>query len=219
VGSPVKSRRYVSPRREAQAAETRRLILDAARRLFEEGGYAATAVPSIAAAAGVAVKTVYLALESKAGLLRAVWEARLGGEEEATPVLQRRWMRELTDEAHPAAKLQLLAAQSRRVKTATGLLLEVIRTAAATDPEIATLWEDIQAKLLRGQRTVVDQLDALDALRPSLEAGEAADILWTLNHPSVWHLLVRERRWSPARYERWLHESFCLQLLGTAPHR
>jgi AcrR family transcriptional regulator len=219
VGSPVKSRRYVSPRREAQAAETRRLIIDAARRLFEDGGYAATAVPSIAAAAGVAVKTVYLAFESKAGLLRAVWEARLGGEEEATPVLRRRWMRELTDEAHPAEKLRLLAAQSRRVKTATGPLLEVIRTAAATDSEIATLWRDIQAKLLRVQRSVVDQLDALDALRPSLGADEAADVLWTLNHPSVWHLLVRERRWSPARYERWLHESFCLQLLGTSPHR
>jgi AcrR family transcriptional regulator len=192
------------------------VIIDAARRLFEDGGYAATAVPSIAAAAGVAVKTVYLAFESKSGLLRAVWEARLGGEEEATPVLQRRWMLELTDEAHPAEKLRLLAAQSRRVKTATGPLLEVIRTAAATDPEIATLWGDIQAKLLRVQRAVVDQLDAL---RPSLEAAEAADILWTLNHPSVWHLLVRERGWSPARYERWLHESFCLQLLGTAHHR
>ncbi len=193
------------------------MILDAARRLFEDGGYAATAVPSIAAAAGVAVKTVYLAFESKAGLLRAVWETRLGGDEEATPVLQRRWMRELTDEARPVEKLRLLAAQSRRVKTATGALLEVIRTAAATDPEIAALWEEIEAKLLRVQRAVVDQLDAVGALRPALEVGEAADVLWTLNHPSVWHLLVRERRWSPARYEQWFHESCCLQLLGTAP--
>ena len=194
------------------------MILDAARRLFEDGGYAATAVPSVAAAAGVAVKTVYLAFESKAGLLRAVWEARLGGDEEATPALQRRWMQQLTDEPRPAEKLRLLAAQSGRMKGATGPLLEVIRTAAATDPEIATLWADIQAKLLRVQRAVIDQLDALDALRPPLEAGEAADILWTLNHPSVWHLLVRERRWSSARYERWLHESFCLQLLGAGPH-
>jgi AcrR family transcriptional regulator len=193
------------------------VILDAARRLFEDGGYAATAVPSIAAAAGVAVKTVYLAFESKAGLLRAVWEARLGGDEEATPVLQRRWMRELTDETRPVEKLRLLAAQSRRVKTATGALLEVIRTAAATDPEIAALWEEIQAKLLRVQRAVVDQLDAVGALRPALEVEDAADVLWTLNHPSVWHLLVRERRWSPARYEQWFHESCCLQLLGTAP--
>jgi AcrR family transcriptional regulator len=193
------------------------VILDAARRLFEDGGYAATAVPSIAGAAGVSVKTVYLAFESKAGLLRAVWEARLGGDEEATPVLQRRWMRELTDETRPVEKLRLLAAQSRRVKTATGALLEVIRSAAATDPEIAALWEEIQAKLLRVQRAVVDQLDAVGALRSALEADEAADVLWTLNHPSVWHLLVRERRWSPARYEQWFHESCCLQLLGTAP--
>ncbi len=195
------------------------MILDAARQLFEDGGYAATAVPSVAAAAGVAVKTVYLAFESKAGLLRAVWEARLGGEEEATPVLQRRWMRELTDEAGPAEKLRLLAAQSARVKGATGPLLEVIRAAAATDPEIATLWADIQAKLLRVQRAVADQLHALDALRPPREPAEASDILWTLNHPSVWYLLVRERRWSSARYERWLHESFYLQLLGIAPSR
>jgi AcrR family transcriptional regulator len=211
---PVKSRRYVSPRREAQAAETRRVIIDAARRLFEEGGYAATAVPSIAAEAGVAVKTVYLAFESKAGLLRAVWEARLGGDEEAVPVLRRRWMRELTDEPDPVGKLRLLAAQSRRVKTTTGRLLEAIRTAAATDPEVAPLWQDIETKLLRVQRAVVDQLDALGALRPSLEAREAADILWTLNHPTVWHLLVRERHWSSARYEQWLSEAFHLHLLG-----
>jgi AcrR family transcriptional regulator len=195
------------------------MIVDAARRLFEDGGYAATAVPAIAAEAGVAVKTVYLAFETKAGLLRAVWEARLGGEEEAIPVLERRWMRELTAEPDPVGKLRLLAAQSRRVKTATGRLLETIRTAAATDPDVAGLWHDIEAKLLRVQRAVVDQLDALDALRPSLDADEATDILWTLNHPTVWHLLVRERDWPPTRYEQWLSEAFCQHLLGSTPHR
>jgi AcrR family transcriptional regulator len=219
VPDPVKVRRYVSPRREAQAAETRRLVLDAARRLFEDGGYSATTVPAVAAAAGVAVKTVYLSFESKSGLLRAVWEARLGGQEESTPVLRRRWFRELTGEVEPAGKLRLLAAQSRRVKTATGPLLEVVRSAAATDPEVAALWDDVQAKLLSVQRAVVDQLVALDALRPALGAAEAADLLWTLNHPSVWHLLVRERGWAPEHYERWLHESACLQLLGVDPPR
>jgi hypothetical protein len=52
---------------------------------------------------------------------------------------------------------------------------------------------------LRVQRAVVDELDALDALRPSLDARESTDILWTLNHPTVWHLLVRERDWPPPR--------------------
>jgi AcrR family transcriptional regulator len=215
VVSDVKSRSYDSPRRRAQAAETRRAILDAARRRFEEGGYASTSVPSIAAEANVALKTVYLIFETKAGLLRAVWEARLGGEEEATPVLQRSWFREVRAEADPVRKLGLVAAQARRVKASSGVLLDVIRTAAGSDPEIATLWSDIEAKLLRVQRAIVDQLDETTSLARGLTRREATDVLWTLNHPTVWQLLVPERRWSSSRYETWLHGAFCLHLLGT----
>jgi AcrR family transcriptional regulator len=215
VASDVKGRSYDSPRRRAQAAETRRAILDAARRLFEEGGYASTPVPSIAAEANVALKTVYLAFETKAGLLRAVWDARLGGEEEAMPVLDRSWFREVTAEADPARKLRLVAAQSRRVKTSSGRLLEVIRTAAVTDPEIATLWRDIEAKLLGVQRAIVNQLGDAKSVARGLTRREATDVMWTLNHPTVWHLLVRERSWSPRRYETWLYDAFCLHLLGS----
>ena len=215
MASDVKTRSYDSPRRRAQAAETRRAILDAARRLFEEGGYASTPVPSIAAEANVALKTVYLIFETKAGLLHAVWEARLAGEEEAIPVLERSWFRDVTAEPDPVRKLGLVAAQSRRVKTSSGALLEVIRTAAVSDPEIATLWSDIQAKLLRVQRAIVDQLDGTKSLARGLTRREATDVLWTLNHPTMWQLLVRERRWAPTRYETWLHEAFCLHLLGT----
>jgi AcrR family transcriptional regulator len=214
MASDVKSRSYVSPRRRAQAAETRRAILDAARRLFEKGGYASTPVPSIAAEANVALKTVYLAFETKARLIRAVWEARLGSEEEAVPVLERSWFREVTAETDPVRKLRLVAAQSRRVKSSSGALLEVIRTAAVTDPEIAALWSDIEAKLLFVQQAIVAQLDETNSLAPGLTTRHATDVLWTLNHPTVWHLLARERRWSPTRYETWLHDAFCLHLLG-----
>jgi AcrR family transcriptional regulator len=213
MASDLKSRSYVSPRRQAQAAETRHAILKAARHLFEEAGYASTSVPSIAATANVAVKTVYLAYETKARLLRAVWEARFGGDEEAIPVAERSWFREITAEPDPIRKLRLLAAQSRRVTTGSGVLLEVIRTAAATDPGIAILWRDIEAKLLRVQRAVVAQLDETKSLVAGLTPRQAADTLWTLNHPTVWHLLVRERHWSPTRYETWLHDAFCLHLL------
>lgn len=51
-------RRYDSPRRREQAEATRRDILEAARRLFEAHGYAATTMAAIAAEAGVALKTV-----------------------------------------------------------------------------------------------------------------------------------------------------------------
>ena len=72
MDEPVK-RRYDSTRRRAQAEATRRDILDAAQRLFEARGYAATTMDAVAAEAGVALKTVYVAFETKAGLLRALW--------------------------------------------------------------------------------------------------------------------------------------------------
>jgi AcrR family transcriptional regulator len=65
----VKTRSYNSSRRREQAAATRRDILGAAQRLFERQGYAATTMAAIAAEAGVALKTVYLAFETKSGVL------------------------------------------------------------------------------------------------------------------------------------------------------
>ena len=51
---PVKgTRRYNSPRRREQAAETRRQILASAQALFERGGFAGTSMAAIASAAGV----------------------------------------------------------------------------------------------------------------------------------------------------------------------
>ena len=79
---PVKpTRRYDSPRRREQAASTRLEILEAARRLFERDGYAATTMATIAAEARVALKTVYVAFETKSGVLRALWNLTLRGED------------------------------------------------------------------------------------------------------------------------------------------
>lgn len=213
AGTVKRTRSYDSPRRREQAAATRRAILEAAQQLFERDGYAATSVPAIAAEAGVALKTVYVAFENKANLLNALWEARLAEGEEATPVRQRAWYRRLVAEPDAEGKLSILAAQARDVKTRSGALLDVIRNAAGADPEIATLWSRIQMKLLDVQRSVVEQLKEQDALARGLDVGTATDILWTLNHPTVWHLLVRERGWTGEQYERWLCEAFCSQLL------
>jgi AcrR family transcriptional regulator len=207
------TRSYDSPRRREQAAATRQAILDAAQRLFERDGYAATSVPAIAAEARVALKTVYVVFETKANLLNALWEARLGRGEEAIPVLEREWYRRVLAEPSPEGKLRILAAQAREVKARSGALLEAIRNASTADPEIAALWNRIQTKLLDVQRSVVEQLVEQDALASRLDPATATDVLWTLNHPTVWHLLVRERGWSAEEYERWLGDAFCSQLL------
>jgi hypothetical protein len=51
-------------------------------------------------------------------------------------------------------------------------------------------------------------------LRSGLSVRRATDILWTLNHPDVYQLLVGSRGWSPEQYEKWLGGAFCSQLLG-----
>jgi AcrR family transcriptional regulator len=210
---PVKPRRYDSPRRREQAAATRRDILEAAERLFAAQGYAATTMAAIAREAGVALKTVYVAFETKSGVLRALWHLRLRGDEADVAVPDRDWYREMLDEPDPERKLRLNARNSRIVKERAGALLGVIRDAAPLDPEIAALWGRIQEEFYGVQRRVVETLHATGALRPGLGVAAAADVLWTLNHPDVWLLLVRDRGWTADAFERWFGDATCTQLL------
>ena len=42
-----------------------------------------------------------------------------------------------------------------------------------------------------------------DGLRDGLNEDDAADILYSLGSPETYRLLVVDRDWSPARFERW----------------
>jgi AcrR family transcriptional regulator len=207
-------RRYDSPLRREQAAATRREILAAAQRLFEKHGYAATSMAAIANEAGVAPKTVYLAFETKSGLLRALWHLLLRGDRDEVPVPQQPWFRELIEEPDPERQLRLNARNSRMVKTRAAALMEVIRGAAEVDPDAAALWRRIMSDFYDINRTIAASLAEKKALRPELDVGRATDLLWSLNHPGLWWLLVGDRGWTPEQYEEWLADLFRSQLLG-----
>jgi AcrR family transcriptional regulator len=216
----VKGRRsYNSPRRREQAAVTRRKILEAAQRLLERDGYAATSMAAIASDAGVSLKTVYLAFETKRGVLLALWHLLLRGDEEPIPVGERPWFRAVLDEPDPERQLRLNVRNAKMVRARIGPLLEVVRSAAAGDPEIDELWNRIQAEFYDNQRSIVEILDRKNALRPGLDVARATDILWTLNHPNLYRLLVNDRGWTPAEHEQWLGDLLCSQLLRRRPRQ
>src|SRR4051812_30912771 len=124
MAEPVKpTRRYDSARRRAQAEATRNDILDAAQRLFEELGYAATTMQAIAAEAGVALKTVYVAFETKSGLLRALWNHRLRAGRDDTPVAEQPWYRAVLEEPDAERQLRLDVRNARVVKVRIASLL------------------------------------------------------------------------------------------------
>ncbi len=81
------------------------------------------------------------------------------------------------------------------------------------DPDIQTLWNRIQSDFYDNQRAIVEMLEGKRALRAGLDVNRATDILWTLNHPDTWQLLVGQRRWTPAAYEQWFADTACAQLL------
>src|SRR5262249_23977065 len=193
-------RTYNSSRRREQAAATRREILEGAQRLFERQGYAATTMAAIATEAGVALKTVYVVFETKSGVLRALWNLLLRGDEENVPVADRPLYLEVLDEHDPERQVRLNARNSRAGKLRVGTIAEVIHSAAPGDPEIEALWRRIETEYHANQRAIVESLAAKKALKAGLEVDRATDILWTLNHPTVWQLLVRRRGWSPDEY-------------------
>ena len=204
----VKSRRgYHSPRRQQQAAATRQAILEAAQRLFEQHGYPATTMEQVAAEAGVALKTVYVAFSTKSGLLRALWDLRLKGDQDRSAV----------DEPDPERQLRRNARNASVVKQRIGGVLKVLRSAAPVDPDAAALWRLIQSDFYDNQRVIVERLQARRALRPGLDVARATDILWALNHPDLWLLLVGERGWTPGQWERWFADTACTQLLRPSP--
>jgi AcrR family transcriptional regulator len=209
-------RRYHSPLREEQAAATRTAVLDAAQRLFVRDGYPATSMQAIAAEAGVASKTVYLAFATKSGLLRAAWDRALKGDEDDAAVAQREWYREVLDEPDPARKLRLNARKSRVVKARIASLLEVIRNGAPVDADVAALGDLIQTDFYENQRAIVETIHRRRALRRGLDIATATDILWTLNHSDTWLLLVSRRGWTPERWEKWFGDTACELLLKEA---
>ena len=207
----VKKRAYDSPRRREQAAATRAAILDAALTLFEKQGYAATSVAAIAEEAGVALKTVYAVFGTKRGVLVALRSRLVRGGDDPIPVAQQEWFHAVLDEPDPRKRLSMFAAAATALKRRAGAIFEIIRHAAPADPEIGAMWDEFMRDFYENQRLVIERFDADGALK--LDVNRATDILWTINHPVVYHLLVVERGWRAEDYQRWLEESLNQQLL------
>jgi AcrR family transcriptional regulator len=208
-------RRYESPRRQAQAAQTRRDIVAAAGKLFRDRGYGAASMPLIAAEAGVVVETIYRAFGSKAGLFRAVLEAVLaGGATRAeVPVEERPAIRAVIEEFEPRRQIELYVATQPGIHRRAGPLVRALSGAAAADPELKSLRDEMEAWRLEGQGRFVSMLAERGHLRPELTAELGRDIVWTLCSQEVYDLLVVARGWTHGQYQDWLTAALKRELL------
>ncbi len=211
---PEGRRRYYSSRRTAAASETRTAILAAARRLFLERGYVATTMAAIAAEADVALDTVYAAVGAKPVLFRQLVESAISGTDEAVPADMRSYVVALKGEPDPQRKVEIYAGAIRRIMERLAPVYRVLRDAAATDMELQALWVDIAERRARNMLAFAEDLDDSGGLRDGVSTREAADVVWAMNSPEFFLLLVHERRWSGDRFERWLADAWVRLLLA-----
>jgi AcrR family transcriptional regulator len=203
VARPVK-RAYVSPQREAQALATRQTILDAARRRFAATGYVGTTIQAVADEAGVAVQTVYAVFGSKRELLRSLLEAAVTGGQSEEPLSEGPDFRAIAQEPDPRRRAVMDAAMSTQISRRVAPIMQLLREAAAADPEFAATAKQITAQRLADMTAAVEALAGPEGKRGDLE--EAVGTLYVLYSPDVFLSLTNDLGWSIKRYERWLAE-------------
>ena len=208
-------RRYVSGVRQEQAQRTRLRILDAAHRLFGEYGYAATTIERIAAEAGVAIDTVYAVFRSKRAVLSGLMERQVGGDDQPIAMLDRPEAQSVRREPNQRRQLARFVAGVTDAIERSRPVDDIMRSAAAIDPEISTLRRSLQEERFRNMTTLVRWLGANGPLRRERNVDHAAAIVWTLTSPEVHHLFRVDRGWSPERFRDWLSDTLARTLLST----
>jgi AcrR family transcriptional regulator len=214
VATEVKRKKSADPKRgQARTRLARAAVVDAAQTLFLERGYGATTIEAISALSDVPPATVYRLFSSKRGILKALLDVSIVGDDEAVPLPDRPHVRSLL--ANPDAKNQLagFVGITAQVNSRTAPIYRILVSAAASDPDAAALLDELTQQRHQGQRLVARALARTDALRPELRERDAADIIHALMSPEVYRLLVVDRGWRPERYERWLTEILIDQLL------
>jgi AcrR family transcriptional regulator len=214
MSDAVKPQRgYDSSRRREQASRNRQEVIAAARTLFLDKGYAATTVGQIAKAAGVSVETVYKAFATKPGVLKALFDVTVAGDDESVPMAERADIQAVLAEPDPARKIRLYTAHMAATYPRLAPVQLMVRDAAAADPGAADVWGRLRHELLGGMTHFAGDLLATGGLRPGLSADHVRDLLWTLNSVEIFELLVIARTWTPERYARFTADALINALL------
>jgi AcrR family transcriptional regulator len=198
---------------QARTRLARRAVVDAARTLFLKRGYGATTIDAISTLSDVPPATVYRLFSSKRGILKALLDVSIAGNDEAIPMADRPPVRSLLADPDPRNMVAGFVGIAAQVNSRTAAIYRILVSAAASDPDAATLLDELTRQRQQGQGRVARALARARSLQPTLRERDAGDIIHALVSPEVYGLLVVDRGWPPERYETWLTETLVDQLL------
>ena len=203
----MKQRPYKSLVRERQADDTRRRIVEATRQLLGRDGYAGMTVEAIARRAEVSAQSVYAIFKSKTGILVGLLDQSAFG------AGYEKVVRQALSASDPEARLRFAARIARQIHDAQSATFDLLRGAGVVAPELAKLEQQREGVRYERQETMINLLRDAGRLRPGLDHGTARDIFWMFTGRDVYRMLVRERGWSPQKYQDWLADTLVHALL------
>ena len=117
-------------------------------------------------------------------------------------------------EPDPAKQLAMYAALVVAIDRRISAIWRALEGAAASDPEAGKLYVAMVRQRRQSMQEAAQLFADSGALRPDVDVGAAADLMWLYNDPALYDKLVRQRGWSVARFQAWLTEALQVQLLG-----
>ena len=206
-------KRYTSQVRDEQARRTRRAIVTAAHDLFVARGYWATTIDGIAGAAHVSRRTVFNSVGGKVALLKLALDWAIVGDDEPIALADRPAIKAILAESDPRQALMLWVQTVADVAARTAPLGEVLIAAADIDPAAAQLLAEASRNRMLGATVFIRYLASLDGLVVGITEQRAAELCWALTDGRLYRLLVGQRSWSIADFNRWLYDSLAAALL------
>ncbi|MFF2127193.1 TetR/AcrR family transcriptional regulator [Streptomyces olivochromogenes] len=211
-GTPRRS--YNSEGRREAARRNRAAVLAACRELVFREGYHATTVRAVAERAGVSAETVYKSFGGKPGMVKALWDITLAGDDEPVPMGDRPQVQEILGTRELGAKFRLYAAYVRGIHERVAALFALLTQAG---PDVGEVLEIAERERLTGVTAFVAHLDASGALDPEADPAHLADAVWALAGPQLYTQLTAGRGWSADTYEKWLADTLTATFVPPPP--
>lgn len=212
-GDSTPKRKYHSNRRQDQARETKRRILDAALTLFTRYGYTGATIEAIAQEADVSPLTIFASFGNKVTLLAELVATSVGGDDHSIPLLQQPGPQAVIQETDPIRKIKLFTQGITDILDRVHPLFDVMRMAAKTEPDIADLLHNRLDARFKNLSLFVSSLSAHTTLRDGLNDQSATETVWAIAGPDMYRLLTTDRGWSKEQYAQWLSDALIRLLL------
>lgn len=200
---PVKPSTHSERSGRQRSRATRSRITKAAAELFAERGFTRTTMADIAAAAGVAVQTVYFVFHTKTEVLDSAYGLAVMGEADPAVPQDQAWYRQALAEPDVSVAVQLVVDGLSEILRRVAPLDFAVRTAAAADPDAAAFLTRNEGMRAGGYREMVALLSRKCPLRENQTEARATDVLLFLASPGAYRTLVIERGWTHAEWIAW----------------